>query len=235
VPSLSLGTRLFDVNGSLNLSGPPYPPLPTDNSLGNFVIGVSPLGTIPPFNYWQTIISQYSNSPILTTLIGNFFQYIDQTANLDSFFDNIWNLTTATGVGLDIWGRIIGVTRILFIPGSQRYFGFDEGTLAYDPWNQSPFYAGAPLTQNYLLNDSAYRTLLYAKALTNISDGSIPSINTILRTLFPNRGNCFVTDGNNMTMTYTFQFVLTAVELAIVQQTGVLPKPVGVKATIVHQ
>jgi hypothetical protein len=122
----------------------------------------------------------------------------------------------------------------LFVPGSQRYFGFDVAGLDYDPFNQSPMYQGAPLTNNYQLSDDAFRTLLYAKALSNISDGTIPSINTILRTLFPGRGNAYATDGLNMTMTYTFSFVLSAVELAILLQSGVLPKPVGVLATIVH-
>ncbi|WP_415752057.1 DUF2612 domain-containing protein [Mesorhizobium sp. B2-1-8] len=36
-----------------------------------------------------------------------------------------------------------------------------------------------------------------------------------------------------MTMTYSFAFQLTPVELAIVQNSGVLPKPTGVKASIV--
>ena len=223
----------FSIGGGGQLSGPPYPAGPS-SAIGSFVIGVSPIGSIPAFNYWTTIISQYANSTILTTLIGNFFQYIDQTANLDLFYDNVWNIATAVGPGLDIWGRIIGVTRTLFVAGSQRYAGFYEATLSMDPLNVSPLYVGAPLTSNYQLADNAYRTLLYAKALNNISNGTIPSINTILRTLFPGRGNCFVIDNLNMTMVYKFNFVLSAVELAILLQSGVLPKPLGVSATVVH-
>jgi Protein of unknown function (DUF2612) len=36
-----------------------------------------------------------------------------------------------------------------------------------------------------------------------------------------------------MTMTYTFAFQLSPVELAIVTQSGVLPKPTGVLASVV--
>lgn len=36
-----------------------------------------------------------------------------------------------------------------------------------------------------------------------------------------------------MTMTYTFTFALTPVELAIVLNSGVLPKPTGVAASVV--
>src|SRR5579871_5512746 len=97
------------------MTGPAYPPAPGpgSNAIGSFEIGVSPVGTIPAFDYLQTIISQYANSPILTQLIANFDQYIDPTKNLDAFFDLIWNVDTAQGYGLDVWGRIVGVTRVL--------------------------------------------------------------------------------------------------------------------------
>ena len=81
--------------------------------------------------------------------------------------------------------------------------------------------------------------------------------------LFPGQGNAYVTEGmatghyfgfaesnsavgfnqapfysgqiiTTMKMTYTFDFQLSNVQLAIVQQSGVLPKPTGVEATIVQ-
>lgn len=282
-------------------TGPPYPPLPLagDNGIGQFIIGVSPLGTLPSFDVWSTIIAQYANSPILTRLIENLFAYLDQTENLDAFFDKIWNILTAEGEGLDIWGRIVGVSRTLQVatgswlgfnealPGSLGFndarpmvfapaFGFEEA--AGQPFGQSTFnlhqqwsdnalvggifFDGAALTSNYQLSDTAYRQLIFAKAAANITNGSIPAINRILMTLFPNRGNCYVTEGqvvdpwfgfaeqqntlgfnqasfysgsslHTMTMTYTFQFQLAPVELAIVEQSGVLPKPTGVAASVV--
>jgi len=68
----------------------------------------------------------------------------------------------------------------------------------------------------------------------NISDGSIPSFNQILLTLFPNRGLVYVADGLNMTMQFVFSFALTPVELAIMEQSGVLPNPAGVVVSIVQ-
>jgi hypothetical protein len=86
----------------------------------------------------------------------------------------------------------------------------------------------------------------------------------MLLNLFPHRGNCYVTEGDRganpyfgfaesttawgfnqapfysgqllptMIMTYTFDFALAPFELAIVAQSGVLPKPVGVKASVVQ-
>lgn len=221
---------------SLDDTGPEYPrgPLPGSNAIGSFAIGISPIGDIPAFDYWATIISQYANSPILTQLTANFFQYLDQTRDFDELFDFLWNVDTARGPGLDVWGRIVGVSRTLEISGSQRYFGFEEALPTEDPFNQSPFYTGATLTSSFLLSDAAFRTLIFAKALANISDGSIKAINQLLVNLFPGRGNAYVTDGLNMSMTYTFDFALTAVEASIITQSGVLPTPTGVLATYVQ-
>lgn len=220
------------------MSGPPYPhpnPVPGSNAIGKFIIGVSPVGTIPAFDFWVTVISQYANSPILTTLISNFYQYIDQTQNLDSFFDLIWNVLTAQGYGLDVWGRIVGVSRTFQSPSTTKNLGFDEATVVNaDPWNQSPFYSGPSLQSTFSLSDTDFRRLILAKAAFNITDGSIPSINQLLLNLFPNRGNCYVTDDGNMAMTYTFNFVLSTQEIGMLFQSGVLPKPTGVLATIVH-
>ena len=245
-------------------TGPPYPPLagPGSNAIGQFEIGISAIGTIPPFDVWNTVISQYANSPILTQLIENIYEYLDQTMNFDEFFDHIWNVDTADGVGLDIWGRIVGVVRTLKVSAG-NWFGFAEAQPGSWTFGQGSFFSGEPETDNFELTDSAFRTLIFAKALANITSGSIPAINQILLNLFPHRGNCYVSEGGDegdwfgfaeginyqtfgqgtfyngspplggMKMTYTFQFQLSPVELAIVENSGVLPRPAGVQATTV--
>jgi len=72
----------------------------------------------------QTIISQYGASPILNQLIQNMNAYIDPSANINSFYNMAWNVDTAEGWGLDVWGRIVGVSRVVQI--SQVYLGFGE-------------------------------------------------------------------------------------------------------------
>lgn len=287
------------------MTGPPYPPLPGpgSNAIGKFVIGVGQIGDIPEFNYWVTIISQYANSPIMIGMIDNWFTAINPTENLSNFFDNIWNVDTALTYGLDVWGRIVGVNRVLQVP-NVFYFGFKEslpGILSFNsagqatyiaalgfaeakdpllvPFNQAQFgtqpffnspqlingifYNGESTTNNFALSDEAYRKLILAKAMFNITNGSIAAINRILMYLFPNRGNAYVTDGFSgpsyfgfqesvnafgfnqeafydgegniatMTMTYTFNFALQPFEIAIVEQSGVLPKPAGVSSSVV--
>jgi len=198
------------------------------NDIGSFSIGQSAIGTPQPFDYHSTIISQYANSPILLKFIDDFSQCIDPTANIEDFFDLIWNVETAQGIGLDIWGRIVGVTRV--IPTvAELSFGFEEaGSLSADGFGSAVFFSGSALTTNNSLSDSAFRLLILAKALSNITDCSITSINQIMMSLFPGRGDCHVVDNNDMTLTYVFAFTTTAVEKAVIQGSGALPRPTGV-------
>jgi hypothetical protein len=121
-----------------------------------------------------------------------------------------------------------------------NYLAFEEtGDVAASGWNLYPFYTGVPFTTNYALSDDAFRQLIFAKALANICDGSVAAINQILRLLFcvnPDgsfRGNAYATDGLDMTMTYTFKFLLTPVDQAIIEQSGVLPRSTSVLASVV--
>lgn len=136
----------------------------------------------------------------MVELINDMNGYIDPAANIQAFYDEVWNIATAQGYGLDVWGRIVDVKRVLTVTG----FG------------------------NYALSDQSYRTLILAKALANICDGSIGAINQILMNLFPNMGDCYCTDGQDMTMTLVFGFTPTPVQAAIISLSGVIPKPAGV-------
>lgn len=192
----------------------------------------------PRFDVEQTIISQFANSPSMGRLIAAFADAVEAGPLVDAFYDLVWNIDTAVGYGLDVWGRIVGVGRVLQV-ASGLYFGFAEAadTTSESPFNDAgPFFSGGATTGGFALSDDAFRLLILAKALSNISDGAMPTINKILLALFPGRGNAYVTDGRNMTMTYTFAFTppLTPVEFAIVSQSGILPKPVGVLATVVQ-
>jgi len=216
VSEFSTATPTIPANGSLTLTG--YAPSLTS-------------GTVPTFGYLDTVISQYANSPIILQLIENFYDYVDQTANMDAFYNLIWNVDTAQGIGLDIWGRIVGVNRVLKV-ADIPFFGFTGPvTDSGDSFNVDPFFSGTILTSNYALTDDAFRQLIYAKALTNISDGSTKSINQILINLFGDSGNAYVVDNNNMSLVYWFTFTPTPVQQAIIQQSGALPKPTGVAVT----
>jgi hypothetical protein len=197
-------------------------------------------GNIEPFPWITTVLSQYANSPTIMQLLSNYAAYIDPATNINSFFDLVWNVDTAEGYGLDVWGRIVGVSRVLHIPVAP-FFGFSgpvgpSGT----PFNVGIFYHGVNVTSNFTLLDGPYRGLILAKALFNICNGTIQAINQIMVDIFgaagpfPVAGNSYCTDGNDMTMTYTFGDTLTPLQLAIVEQSGVLPRPCGVASSVVQ-
>lgn len=218
-------------------------------------------------NWRQTVISQYATSPRLVTLLDAIDDWFDPNANLENFYNFIWNVDTAVGYGLDVWGRIVGVSRVVpWLNGNN--FGFYEAG-DRTGFNQSPFWEAKPQRANFVLSDDTYRRVILTKAGYNITNGSIPAVNALLMFLFPRRGNAFVSDGRNfpngpwfgfgeagdranfsvggpsqgsfsdsvvktfprnMTLTYNFQFALSPEEVAIVKNSGVLPKATGVRA-----
>ena len=116
------------------------------------------------------IQSQYSASTRIISILESCREHILPDADIVSFFDNIFNIQTASGIGLDIWGNIIGVSR--FVPDYQ-----DSTTI-------------------YTLTDEQYRTVLFYKAGANIMDATLYSLNYLLKKLYPDY-QCFVRNANN--------------------------------------
>lgn len=183
-------------------------------------------------DYEKTITSQFANSPTICALIENMNEYIDPRADIQAFYDFVWNVNTAESWGLDIWGKIVGVKRSLQITSFAYNFGFNTPLKSFKPFNVAPFRnSRANPLQAYSLSDTAYRKLILTKALANISSTTIPSLNRILNKLFPNRGRCYVQDLGDMAIKYIFEFKLQAYEVAIIEVSGVMPKPAGVSFT----
>lgn len=183
----------------------------------------------------QTIISQYANSPTLVQLITNMNEYIDPRANLDAFYNFVFNVDTAQSFGLDIWGNIVGVGRLLQIPGADPIVGFDNADVPKDwyPMSEGRFAIEGEVTTAFELSDDAYRVLILTKALANIITTTAPAMNRLLRNLFPGRGRAYVRDLGNMAMQFVFNFRLSTVEYAILTQSGALPHPAGVFYSVV--
>jgi hypothetical protein len=149
-------------------------------------------------NVEQTIVSQYGNSPTIISLIESFNAAVDPSANIDNFLTHIWQVQSAQGFGLDIWGRIVGVSRNI-------------------PTN--------PVT---ILTDEQFRELILLKALSNISIATSPSINTLLLDWMSGRGRVYVNDLGNMEIRYMFEFLLQQFEIDIITESGIFLRPAGV-------
>jgi len=192
-------------------------------------------------NYADTIISQYADSPKLRNIIDTFNQAVEPDDFIDDFYDMIWNIETAGTYGLDVWGKIVVVSRLLTVTPGGKYFGFREALNTPpvindpQPFNQAPFYTGNMQTSTVSLTNDAYRKLIMLKAMANITNCTIPSMNAMLMYMFGDSGKAYVRNDGGMVMTYVFEFELSTVELAIVQSSGALPSPAGVTVNIEQQ
>lgn len=156
-------------------------------------------------NYEQTVISQYGNSPTILALIQQANENIDPAADIDNFFNTIFNVATANLFGLKIWSRIVGIPQSLIIA---------LGTYLDDP--------------------DTFRSLIMLKALSNISRASAPAINQLLQNWIGGTNpRAYVNDLGSMSLVYRFEFPLTAQQLLILQQSGIFLRPAGVLATII--
>lgn len=212
-------------------------------------------------------MKQYAASPIIQQLIADRRDYFEALW-VDEFYNKVWNVDTAQGFGLDIWGRIVVIGRSVRITTFDRTFGYYEawsggggapplsGPLIINgmafilssssstgttddrvtPFDDAPFYDGIQDSEVVVLSDSAYRKLILAKALANISDCSMPSLNYALRNLFDGSDTrrCYATTNNRMDLSYVFEFALTPVERTLAVSAGVIPRPAGVKLTIIQ-
>ena len=137
----------------------------------------------------STIQSQYSASFKIKTLVRAFYTAITPKPDIALFYDNAFNVDSAQGVGLDVWGRIVAIPRALEgIETDGSYFGFNPITPPEDiePFDQAPFYSDAK-SNTYILSDNAYRLLIKTKAAANISTGSMAELNRLVSMLLPNK------------------------------------------------
>ncbi|MCX1504376.1 DUF2612 domain-containing protein [Escherichia coli] len=182
---------------------------------------------------WEdTILTQYSASKKLLSIIDTFNQATSLDDFTDEFIKKIWDLTTCETFGLDMWGKIVGISRYIYAPIETSSFGFSEAD-GKDPdyptpFNDSPFFGGVQETTNVRLSDDAYRTLIFCKAFTNISIATIPEINRFLKILFYQRGRAYCVNYRDMTIGITFEFELAPYEESILTNYEVVPVPSGV-------
>lgn len=159
------------------------------------------------------IQSQYSASPVIKQILDDFRSNIRPDADIQTFYKNMMDIKTATGVGLDTWGNIVGIARTIIL---------DDDT-------------------KITLDDDFYRTLLMYKALANITDASLYTLNYMINKLFP-QYNAMVfsviieaQDENGtyyntypMHVRWLFQRYLTDEELALFKVGGTLCVGAGV-------
>ena len=177
-------------------------------------------------NIVDTLLSQYANSPIIVGLLEGLEECLNPSATIGAFYDDILNVLTAKGYGLDVWGRIVGIGRnVPSSIGSDRTFGFNKDS-GFTPFNDAPFSGSGSGFTSYALPDSLYRQLIMIKAYANILYATAPNINKFLFYIFKKRAYYRLT--GDMQAEYVFEFTPTAFERLIIFSLNILPIPCGI-------
>lgn len=143
------------------------------------------------FDTWdiaETVQSQYATSKRMRAVIDAFWQAINPKSDIDLLYRKLVNPRTAEGYGLDVWGRIVAIGRsYLAVDDDTPYFGFDppEGVKneRLNTFGNAPFYK--QIYGKVRLADPMFRTYVFLKALINIGDSSLASLNQAVKLLFP--------------------------------------------------
>ena len=169
------------------------------------------------FEVKDTLMSQYANSPAIVGIIDGIADALDPNATVDEFYSLLWNLSTATTWGLDIWGRIVGMSRNVQMSDPDAVtFGFKTNPVSqnFTPFNVAPFSASGAKFNSYRLPDNLYKELIIIKAASNILYATAPNINKYLQMIFSEKAYYYIT--GHMTAAYIFEFELTAFQRLIV-------------------
>lgn len=192
----------------------------------------------------DVILRQYNNSIKMKSLIYLWWKAIRLNEFEDNLYSKIWDIDTCETHGLDIWGKIINIPRTMSYSRSGAYLGFREAkydgslTLIDDPqpFNTYPFYSRQYDTNGLVaLSDQYYRKAIYMKAMANISDCTVPNLNRMLIYMFGSSGNAWVEHDGPMKMSYHFDFTPDEAELAIIQNSSILPRPSGCVISFVFE
>lgn len=161
-------------------------------------------------NLIQNILWQYENAENLKSLIVSKDEWY--SANVNEFWQeivtNFLNIQTANDWGLNLWGKILQINRIININGVQT-----------------------------TLSKELFRRLVLGKLQLLYSNGTVPEINKYLNFIFsPYKTStswaAYVKDNNDMSVYYVLNFEPTDEELALIYSREFLPTPAGVEDKI---
>ena len=182
------------------------------------------------FNIDAVIQSQYGDSPHIKGVIRGYYDYISPQKDIDLIYDKMINIYTAEGYGLDVWGRIVGISReYVAVDEQYNYLGFDNRPYNMDrieTFNNAPFYK--IVNGKIKLEDNAYRTYILIKALINISNVSLNSLNFIFSQLFPDT-DIKVLHSNTMTLRLLVIGAMSQAQIGAIKNIEWLPAGVGLQ------
>ena len=174
------------------------------------------------------MLSQYANSPVFVKLVNGIKDQLDNSKTLNDWYNIVFNLKTATGFGLDIWGKILNQSR--------RVSYDDNGTTVNVYLQGAQTVDGVSYTAEQM--EDLYRTVLFFRAFSYITNCTVKSLNELLLFYFndytsdtesgKNKKIVYVYELGTMSIEVVFRFFINKLEKAIFTS-DLFPKPTGVR------
>jgi hypothetical protein len=157
--------------------------------------------------YVDLITSQHKTRPKFTAWISSPLTIISDNIATTNQIPSSFDIDTAIGAQLDTIGHIVGRSR----------------TLSFQPSGGS----------SPVMDDPHYRLALKAKIAQNQWDGTIPQVYEVWNSLFPDVGLVII-DNQDMTISALVDGELDSISTELVASGYIIPKPIGVKLTIIE-
>ena len=100
------------------------------------------------FDILRVLQSQYAGSPRLKSLTVTCWSLLNPESSIGLMYEHMIDPWMADGAGLDVWGRIVATARRIYAAG-----------------------------ESVILDDYTYRKYVFVKALFNLTNSSLRSIN----------------------------------------------------------
>ena len=191
--------------------------------------------------YRDLLVWQYKGSERAVATIDLFDAETQETWKGFTDLPTTYDIDYATGVSLDVIGRIVGVSRTLADATPRSFFGFNGTPTETDFPNP---YAGAftrgqklggkwyreggAIYDSSLANDDEMRTLIRLKVIKNHQTGTLPDLMQALNVLL---GGAYANavDNNDMSVTiYAIRSRVTPFVQYVFDRLDILPRAAGV-------
>ena len=167
----------------------------------------------PSTLYTTRLIGQYANSPVMLKLANGLGTLFDESGFIANWYNVVFNLETATGYGLDVWGLILNRSREFVYQGTKYYL---QGAQTI---------GSVTFTAEQMEN--LYRKILQLTAMRYIGNASLASLNSLIQFVFKEDGECYCLEYEAaMHIRYVFRFYLNDVQKAVIETID--PHPSGV-------
>jgi len=157
--------------------------------------------------YLDLLTSQYRTKPKLTQWLSKKLEKVDDSIYVLKSMNDAFDVDKAIGKQQDILGSVVGASR----------------NLPFNPASSS----------TSVLEDEDFRTATKAKISRNNWDGTIPGMYDVWNASFPN-ANLQIVDNQDMTMQATINGPISNVAREMITAGLIIPKPTGVKLTIIE-